>query len=265
MISQIAITKIGRNSDGDCSFGFAYNEDGVSTYIPSTIIKLMGWTEADEGKHFTVALGPNGNDNYGATPFIVNSMAPKADYFKLYDGQANKTPKGSVHSSFNKPESKSDWIGPQEYEDDYTSCTVNPYKPEPKSEYTVDYIDGEEALDAESKKLVQLENEVIYHKLRGICPWGSGTNEGVRRAVSPYGDSGEYCSVVDVQDELVGMGLSEASATPAISLLTKAGFITRNGTTVTVTDAGVDAIDLALATFDDSPREVLRQEEIQSE
>ena len=235
MISQIAITKIGRNSDGDCSFGFAYNEEGVSTYIPSTIIKLMGWTEADEGKHFTVALGPNGNDNYGATPFIVNSMAPKANYFKVYDGQSTKTPKGSVHTSFNKPE------------------------------YEVDYINGEEKLDAKYKKIVQLENEVIYHKLRGICPWGSGTNEGVRRAVSPYGDSGEYCSVVDVQDELVGMGLSEASATPAISLLTKAGFITRNGTTVTVTDAGVDAIDLALAAFDDSPREVLRQEEIQSE
>ena len=61
------------------------------------------------------------------------------------------------------------------------------------------------------------------------------------------------------------MGLSEASATPAISLLTKAGFITRDGTTVTVTDAGTDAIDLALKAFDASPREVLRQEEIQSE
>jgi len=248
MISQIAITKIGRNSDGDCSFGFAYNEEGVSTYIPSTIIKLMGWTEADEGKHFTVALGPNGNDNYGATPFIVNSMAPKADYFKVYDGQANKTPKGSVHTSFKEAELE----------------IPTPFL-EPTPEYEVDYINGEEKLDAKYKKIVQLENEVIYHKLRGICPWGSGTNEGVRRAVSPYGDSGEYCSVVDVQDELVGMGLSEASATPAISLLTKAGFITRNGTTVTVTDAGVDAIDLALAAFDDSPREVLRQEEIQSE
>ena len=253
MISQIAITKIGRNSDGDCSFGFAYNEDGVSTYIPSTIIKLMGFTEADEGRHFTVALGPNGNDRYGDTPYIVNSMAPKANIFKTYDGKATTPPKGSVHSSFNKPE------------------------------YTVDYSHGEEHIKLDEEQdpttlkalkdyfnvtrveLIQLENEVIYHKLRGVCPWGSGTNEGVRRAVSPYGDSGEYCSVVDVQDELVSMGLSEASATPAISLLTKAGFITRNGTTVTVTDAGVDAIDLALAAFDDSPREVLRQEEIQSE
>ena len=256
MISQIAITKIGRNSDGDCSFGFAYNEEGVSTYIPSTIIKLMGWTEADEGKHFTVALGPNGNDNYGATPFIVNSMAPKADYFKVYDAQSTKTPKGSVHTSF------------KEAELEIPTPFLEP-TPEPKSDfdpdYEVDYSHGEETLDAANMKVVQLQNEVIYHKLRGICPWGSGTNEGVRRAVAPFGDSGEYCSVVDVQDELVGMGLSEASATPAISLLTKAGFITRNGTTVTVTDAGVDAIDLALAAFDDSPREVLRQEEIQSE
>ena len=58
------------------------------------------------------------------------------------------------------------------------------------------------------------------------------------------------------------MGLSEASATPAISLLTKAGFITRDGTKITVTDAGVDAIDQAIADFDNSPRELLRQEDI---
>ena len=238
MISQIAITKIGRNSDGDCSFGFAYNEEGVSTYIPSTIVKLMGWDESHEGQHFTVSLGPNGNDANGTTPYIVNSMAPKIKFNDSFrDPSANsptKPPLGSVHKPFAQPQPE----------------------PEPAPAYTVEYEGNDEF------NVIYLQNEIIYHKLRGICPWGSGTNEGVRRAVAPYADSGEYCSIVDVQDELVQMGLSEASATPAISLLTKAGFITRDGTKITVTDAGVDAIDQAIAEFDDSPRELLRQEAI---
>ena len=223
MISQIAITKIGRNPDGDCSFGFAYTDGGVATYIPSTIVKLMGWTEENEGEHFTVSLGQN---NTEGTPYIVNGMAPKVKFNEPSTSVEPRAPRGSVHQPFQQPE--------------------------PIYAYDEEYV--------ESAAATHLQNEVIYHKLRGICPWGSGTNEGVRRAVAPYGDSGEYCAVVDVQDELVAMGLSEASATPAISLLTKAGFITRNGTTVTVTDAGVDAIDQAIAAFDDSPRELLRQE-----
>jgi len=101
-------------------------------------------------------------------------------------------------------------------------------------------------------RLEELEEEVRFHKLRGLMPWGQGTSEAARRAISPYGDQGEYCTMQEVMAEMTAMGFAEASAAPTVSMLRKVGYVTKDGETVRVTAEGSDAISAAMAAYDAS-------------
>jgi len=188
----VTITKIGRNADGDATFGFGMTDSGHGVYIVANLIKALGWDESSEWTRHNLNLSPNSKDRSGTTPYMATSVA--------IDPETAPIP---AQTEIRNPD-----------------------------------------------RLEELEEEVRFHKLRGLMPWGQGTSEAARRAISPYGDQGEYCTMQEVMAEMTAMGFAEASAAPTVSMLRKVGYVTKDGETVRVTAEGSDAISAAVAAYD---------------